>query len=77
MTAPVLDISPMLLVMCISLAAHVTTLLPFADPVSMATYNHDYWTIPDMVKYSLIYGTVWIPISVAYLLIFHAIGLVA
>ncbi|MEE0435239.1 MAG: anion permease [Peptococcaceae bacterium] len=77
MTAPQLGISAMLLVMCVSLAAHVTTLLPFADPVSMATYNHDYWTLPDMVKVSIIYGTVWIPVSVAYLMLFHTIGLVA
>lgn len=77
MTAPQLGISAMLLVMCVSLAAHVTTLLPFADPVSMATYNHDYWTIADMIKISVIYGTVWIPVSVAYLMIFNAIGLVA
>lgn len=75
MLAPQFGISPMLMAMSVSLAAHVTTLLPFADPVALATYNHNYWTAWDMVKTSLIYGTVWIPVSVAYLMLFSMFGL--
>lgn len=77
MLAPQFGISPILMAMSVSLASHVTTLLPFADPVALATYDHRYWTAWDMIKPSLVYGTVWIPISVAYLMLFHTIGLVA
>lgn len=73
--APEFGIAPILLGMALSLASHVTTLLPFADPVSLATYDHGYWTVWDMIKPSLIYGTVWIPVSVVYLLLFDMIGL--
>lgn len=74
--APQFGISPMMMAMAVSLAAHVTTLLPHADPVSLATYDHNYWTMWDMIKPSLIYGTVWIPISVAYLYLFQMFGLI-
>lgn len=73
--APEFGIAPVLLGMGLSLASHVTTLLPFADPVSMATYDHRYWTVWDMIKPSLIYGTVWIPVSVIYLILFNMFGL--
>lgn len=73
--APEFGIAPLLLGMALSLASHVTTLLPFADPVSLATYDHRYWTVWDMIKPSLIYGTVWIPVSVVYLMLFNAFGL--
>lgn len=77
MLAPQFDISPMMMALSVSLAAHVTTLLPFADPVSLATYNHNYWNAWDMIKPSLIYGTIWIPFSVAYLMLFQSFGLIA
>lgn len=70
-------ISPMMMALALCLAAHVTTLLPFADPVSLATYEHDYWNIWDMIKPSLIYGTIWIPFTVIYLYIFQALGFFA
>lgn len=70
------NLSPTVMAFIICFGAHVTTLLPFSDPVSLATYDHGYWTLGDMLKPSVIYGTLWIPISVAYLYAFSAMGLI-
>ena len=77
MLAPQFNISPMMMGLVVGLAAHVTTLLPHADAVSLATYDHNYWTMAEMIKPSLIYGTLWIPISVLYLYFFQVIGIIA
>ncbi len=69
------NISPTIMAFIICFGAHVTTLLPFSDPVSLATYDHGYWTLGDMLKPSVIYGTLWIPLSVIYLYAFSMLGL--
>ncbi|MFP5527992.1 SLC13 family permease [Peptococcus simiae] len=56
--------SPVILGFLTCLGAHLTMLLPQSDPVSLATFNHGWWEMKDMIKVGWISSIVWIPISV-------------
>lgn len=70
-------LGPEIMAIAICLAAHVSTLLPFSEPVALTTYHYDYWTAWDMIKPSLIYGTLWIPVTVVFLLFYKMTGLLS
>lgn len=74
MLAPQFNIPEAMIAIALCAASRVSTLLPFADTLCLATYDHGYWTSWDMIKPSLVYGTIWIPLSVLYFYLFYIIG---